>query len=326
MKIAVLGAGAWGTALSLSLASRHEVALWARNPRQADEMRRTQSNSRYLPGYTFPPGLRVESDLTSALDDAELALIVVPTSGFREVLKQIRGTDAPIVWGCKGFEAGSARLPHQVVEEELGRNSKAAVLSGPSFAEEVARGLPTAVTLASTDNNIARNIARQLHGTRLRIYHGADVIGVEIAGAVKNVLAIAAGISDGMQLGNNARAALMARGLAEMTRLGLALGGRMETFMGLAGMGDLFLTASSDLSRNRRVGLMLAKGMSLPSILNELGHVAEGVATSREVQRIAHSRNVEMPITHAICRVLHDGLAPDAALDELLNRKPKAEH
>lgn len=326
MKIAVLGAGAWGTALSLSLAARHEVALWCRDRRQADEMRRTQSNSRYLPGFVFPPGLHIETELQSTLASAKLVLVVVPTSGFREVLKKIRGSEAPIVWGCKGFEAVSAKLPHQVVEEELGQKAKAAVLSGPSFAEEVARGLPTAVTLASHDSHIARDIARQLHGNRLRIYHGADVVGVEVAGAVKNVMAIAAGISDGMNLGNNARAALMTRALAEMTRLGLALGGRMETFMGLAGMGDLFLTASSDLSRNRRVGLMLAQGKTLSSILEELGHVAEGVASAKEVQRLALTVNVDMPITHTICRVLHDGLAPDVALTELLSREPKAEH
>jgi glycerol-3-phosphate dehydrogenase (NAD(P)+) len=326
MKIAVLGAGAWGTALSLSLAARHEVALWCRGRRQADEMRRTQSNSRYLPGFVFPPGLHIETELQSTLASAKLVLVVVPTSGFREVLKKIRGSEAPIVWGCKGFEADSAKLPHQVVEEELGQKAKAAVLSGPSFAEEVARGLPTAVTLASHDSHIARDIARQLHGNRLRIYHGADVVGVEVAGAVKNVMAIAAGISDGMNLGNNARAALMTRALAEMTRLGLALGGRMETFMGLAGMGDLFLTASSDLSRNRRVGLMLAQRKTLSSILEELGHVAEGVASAKEVQRLALTVNVDMPITHTICRVLHDGLAPDVALTELLSREPKAEH
>jgi glycerol-3-phosphate dehydrogenase (NAD(P)+) len=326
MKIAILGAGAWGSALAISLSSRHEIVLWARDAEHTSEMQQTRSNARYLPGFAFPQSVQITGDLDLATNGAQLLLLVVPSSGLREVLKKLRGGKTPLVWGSKGFEANSAKLPHEIVEEERGASGHAAVLSGPSFAEEVAKGLPTAVTLASRDAAFANETAQQLHGSRLRIYHSADVMGVEIAGAVKNVLAIAAGISDGMQLGNNARAALMARGLAEMTRLGLALGGRMETFMGLAGMGDLFLTASSDLSRNRRVGLMLAKGMSLPSILSELGHVAEGVATSREVQRIADSRNVEMPITHAICRVLHDGLAPDAALHELLNRKPKAEH
>jgi glycerol-3-phosphate dehydrogenase (NAD(P)+) len=326
MKIAVLGAGAWGTALALSLAARHDVALWSRDRSQAEEMTRTKSNVRYLPGFALPAGLRIESDIDLTIGNAELVIAAVPTSGFREVLKQIRDVRVPIVWGCKGFEGGSAKLPHQVVEEELGESAQAAVLSGPSFAEEVAQGLPTAVTLASRDSEFARNTAKQLHGKRLRIYHSADVVGVEVAGAVKNVMAIAAGISDGMRLGNNARAALMTRGLAEMTRLGLALGGRMETFMGLAGMGDLFLTASSDLSRNRRVGLTLAEGRTLSSILQQLGHVAEGVASAKEVQKLAQSAQVDMPITHTICRVLHDGLAPDAALTELLRREPKAEH
>lgn len=325
MKIAVLGAGAWGSALAISLSARHDIVLWAKDAGDAARMRETRTNERYLSGFDLPQSIVITSEIAVAIGRAQLILIVVPTFALREVLKQIRGGAAALVWCCKGFEPGAAKLPHQVVDEELSERATA-VLSGPSFAEEVAQGLPTAVTLASCDNDFARDTARQLHGNRLRIYHSTDVIGVEVAGAVKNVMAIAAGISDGMKLGNNARAALMTRGLAEMTRLGLALGGRMETFMGLAGMGDLFLTASSDLSRNRRVGLMLAQGKTLSSILEELGHVAEGVTTSSEVQRIAHSRNVEMPITQAICHVLHDGLAPDAALNELLNRKPKAEH
>lgn len=326
MKIAILGAGAWGSALAISLSARHEVALWAKDQEHAAAMEQTRGNARYLPGFMFPPKVAVTNDLDSAMTDAQLLLLVMPSSALREVLKKLGRQEIPLVWGCKGFEARSAKLPHQVVEEELGPDAKAAVLSGPSFAEEVAQGLPTAVTLASRDAAFATDVARQLHSARLRIYSGSDVVGIEVAGAIKNVLAIAAGISDGMRLGNNARAALMTRGLAEMTRLGLKVGGRLETFMGLAGMGDLFLTASSDLSRNRRVGLMLAKGQTLSSILKELGHVAEGVATAREVHRLARSLNVEMPITQAICRVLYEGLAPDAALDELLNREPKTEH
>ena len=326
MKIAILGAGAWGSALAITLSARHDIVLWTNEPQHQQEMVRSGTNERYLPGFVLPSAVSITSDIDAAMSGAELALIAVPSSALREVLRKLPRRMVPLVWACKGFEAKSAKLPHQVVEEELGHQTSAAVLSGPSFAEEVARGLPTAVTLASRDTTYANETAKQLHSTRFRIYSGSDVIGVEIAGAVKNVLAIAAGISDGMQLGNNARAALMTRGLAEMTRLGLKLGGRMETFMGLAGMGDLFLTASSDLSRNRRVGLMLAKGQSLSSILSQLGHVAEGVASAREVQRLAHSAKVEVPITQAICRVLHEELAPDAALDELLNREPRTEH
>ncbi|MGH8726588.1 MAG: NAD(P)H-dependent glycerol-3-phosphate dehydrogenase [Burkholderiales bacterium] len=326
MKIAILGAGAWGTALALAFAARHEITLWLRDKDYGAAMRQTRENSRYLPGFSLPASLRIETDLALALADVELVVVVVPTAGFRQVLREIHGSAAPVIWGCKGFEVGSAKLPHQVIAEELKPDAKAAVLSGPSFAEEVARGLPTAVTLASDDPGFAREMAKQLHSARLRIYSSSDVVGVEVAGAVKNVLAMAAGISDGMNLGNNARAALMTRGLAEMTRLGLALGGRMETFMGLAGMGDLFLTASSDLSRNRRVGLMLARGKTLSSILEELGHVAEGVTTAKEVQRLGRLVNVDMPITQTICRVLGDGLAPDAALSELLSREPRTEH
>jgi glycerol-3-phosphate dehydrogenase (NAD(P)+) len=326
MRIAILGAGAWGSALAISLSGRHDVSVWTNESDHALEMQRTRANERYLPGFAFPPAVSITGDIETVTSGAELALIAVPSSALREVLQKLPQKRIPLVWACKGFEAQSAKLPHQVVEEELGDRASAAVLSGPSFAEEVAHGLPTAVTLASRDTTYANETAKQLHSTRLRIYSGSDVIGVEVAGAVKNVLAIAAGISDGMELGNNARAALMTRGLAEMTRLGLKLGGRMETFMGLAGMGDLFLTASSDLSRNRRVGLMLAKGQSLSSILSQLGHVAEGVASAREVQRLALSVDVEVPITQAICRVLHDGLAPGAALNELLNREPRTEH
>ncbi|MCL4471507.1 MAG: NAD(P)-dependent glycerol-3-phosphate dehydrogenase [Gammaproteobacteria bacterium] len=327
MKIAVLGAGAWGTALAISLAAQHDVRLWTRNPAQLAEMSKDRSNLRYLPGFDFPETLRIALMLEDALDQADLALIVVPTAGLRQVARQMAelGANVPLLWACKGFEAGTARLPHQVVAEELGGKLRCGVLSGPSFAQEVAKGLPTALTLASHDESFAHATALQLHSPRLRVYSSTDVVGVEIGAAVKNVMAIAAGISDGMGYGYNARAALITRGLAEISRLGTAMGGRPETFMGLAGAGDLILTCTGDLSRNRTVGLRLARGQKLETILAELGHVAEGVHTAGEVLHLAESMNVDMPITRAVCQVLFEGVPPGRAVEELLNREPKAE-
>ena len=327
MKIAVLGAGAWGTALAISLAAQHDVRLWTRNPAQLAEMSKDRSNRRYLPGFGFPETLRIALMLEDALDQADLALVVVPTAGLRQVARQMAelGANVPLLWACKGFEAGTARLPHQVVAEELGGKLRCGVLSGPSFAQEVAKGLPTALTLASHDESFAHATALQLHSPRLRVYSSADVVGVEIGAAVKNVMAIAAGISDGMGYGYNARAALITRGLAEISRLGAAMGGRPETFMGLAGAGDLILTCTGDLSRNRTVGLRLARGQKLATILAELGHVAEGVHTAGEVLHLAESMNVDMPITRAVCQVLFEGVPPGRAVEELLNREPKAE-
>ena len=328
MKIAVLGAGAWGTALAISLAARHEVRLWTRNPAQLAEMSAVRSNRRYLPGFPFPDSLRLELKLEQALDLADLALAVVPTAGFRPVLRQMAelGANMPLVWACKGFEAETAKLPHQVAAEELGGKVQCGVLSGPSFAQEVAQGLPTALTLASRDEPFAQAMALELHNPRLRVYSSTDVIGVEVGAAVKNVMAIAAGISDGMGYGYNARAALITRGLAEITRLGTALGGKPETFMGLTGAGDLILTCTGDLSRNRMVGLKLAQGLGLETILRDLGHTAEGVHTAREVRRLADSMKVDMPITHAVCQVLFEGLPPGRAVEGLLNREPRAEN
>lgn len=328
MKIAVLGAGSWGTAMAIHLAERHRVALWTRDPAQCEAMHATRCNERYLPGYTLPSGIEITDEFPEAIDRNELVLAAVTTAGLRETLRRYQktGAKAPLVWLCKGFERDEAKLPHQVCTEELGDAVPCGVLSGPSFAEEVAKGLPTALTLASADAGFARDAARTIHGSRLRVYSSADVVGVEVAGAVKNVMAIAAGICDGLRLGHNARAALITRGLAEMTRLGIALGGRPETFMGLAGAGDLILTCTGDLSRNRRVGLQLAKGMPLTSILQELGHVAEGVYTAHEVARLARRAAVEMPITEAVCRVLDDPAAAGEAVKALLEREPKAEY
>ena len=327
MKIAVLGAGAWGTALAISLAARHEVRLWARNPDQCAEMSEQRVNRRYLPGFPFPDAQRIELKLEQALDQADQALAVVPTAGFRQVARQIAelGAKMPLVWACKGFEAGMAKLPHQMVAEELGGKAQCGVLSGPSFAQEVAKGLPTALTLASRDEPFAHAMALQLHSPRLRVYSSTDVVGVEVGGAVKNVMAIAAGISDGMGYGYNARAALITRGLAEIARLGVTMGGRPETFVGLTGAGDLILTCTGDLSRNRTVGLRLARGEKLAAILGNLGHIAEGVNSAAEVLRLAQNMDVDMPITRAVCQVLFEGLPPGKAVEALLNREPKAE-
>jgi glycerol-3-phosphate dehydrogenase (NAD(P)+) len=325
--LAVIAAGAWGTALSVALGSRHEVALWARDAGLVREMRGTRENRRFLPGVPLPASVRVESDLASAIDGAGLLIAAAPLAGLRDTLRRLReaGSNAPLIWVCKGFEPGSGKLPHQVAAEELGEAAVCGVLTGPSFAEEIARGLPAALTLAAHDGEFARRVAAQLHGGRLRIYANDDLVGAEIAGAVKNVMAIAAGICDGLKFGHNARAALMTRGLAEITRLGVALGGKPATFMGLAGMGDLLLTCTGDLSRNRRVGLALAAGKSLPRILEELGHVAEGVGTAREAAALAQSLTIDMPITQAVDAVLHRGELPFDAVEKLLGRDPKVE-
>lgn len=327
MRIAVLGSGAWGTALAISFAARHEVSLWARDEAQATAMRDTHRNQRYLPDTQLPNDLTVTSDLAQALHDVELIIAAVPVSGLRPVMQQIASLSKPVgvIWLCKGIETITSLLPHQIVNETLPAAFPRGALTGPSFAQEVARGLPTALTLASNDGEFAQRTAKALHHSRLRIYSSTDVVGVEIGGAIKNVLAIAAGICDGMQMGLNARAALLTRGLAEMTRLGLQMGGRAETLGGLSGVGDLILTCTGDLSRNRQVGMLLAQRHSLSTILGELGHVAEGVYTAREVQRIAQQQGVEMPICQAVYRVLYENLAADKAVEALLSRQPGEE-
>jgi glycerol-3-phosphate dehydrogenase (NAD(P)+) len=327
MKVAVLGAGAWGTAIAISLARRHAVALWARDAGQRAAMRASRGNEKYLPGHAFPQQLAICDDIGLALKDAALALIGASTSGLRATLREARQAraDTPVIWLCKGFEPEHGKLPHEVAAEELPHDARSGALSGPSFAQEVAAGLPAAVTLASKDHDFAREAARILHGPAFRVYSSTDLVGVEVAGAVKNVIAIAAGICDGLRYGLNARAALMTRGLAEVARLGVALGGRAETFMGLSGAGDLILTCTGDLSRNRTVGLKLASGQPLAEILAELGHVAEGVNTARALEAIAARHGIEMPITRAVCRVLDDHREARAAAEELLQREPKAE-
>ena len=328
MKIAILGAGAWGTALAINLGARHQVTLWTVDAEHLAEMVSQRTNQRYLPDFPLPDSLQLTSVLAAAVDTADLALIVVPVAGLRETLRRVVacGKTVPVIWGCKGFEAQSAMLPHQVAQEEYAGVAPCGVLSGPSFAQEVAQRLPTALTLASDDEEFSRNIAAQLHTARLRVYSSRDVVGVETGGAVKNVITLAAGISDGMGFGHNARAALITRGLAEITRLGLKLGGHLETFMGLAGVGDLILTCTGDLSRNRQVGLMLATGRPLPDILHDLGHIAEGVYTAREVLRLSQELGVEMPITRAVCSILYDDVPARTAVEALLNREPKTEN
>ncbi|MHB1232632.1 MAG: NAD(P)H-dependent glycerol-3-phosphate dehydrogenase [Burkholderiales bacterium] len=328
MKVAVLGAGAWGTALAISLSSRHAVTLWGRDGAHIDTLLRERTNARYLPEFPLPDALCLTSDLAQAIRDAELIVVVVPTSGFRALLSALTqsGNTAPLVWASKGFEPGGAKLLHQVAAEVLPGHMPRGVLSGPSFAQEVARGLPCALTLAAQDAAFAQDAAAWLHHHHVRVYSSTDVVGVELGGAVKNVMAIAAGISDGMGSGYNARAALITRGLAEITRLGLALGGKLETFMGLAGVGDLILTCTGDLSRNRSVGLRLAQGLPLAAILKQLGHIAEGVHTCAEVLRMADKLKVDMPITRAVHGVMFEGVPPRQALEALLSREPKAEY
>ncbi len=319
-RIAVLGAGAWGTALAAVLSARHTVTLWARDAAQADAIARERRNRKYLPEIELPAQLAVSSRWP---EQADLLIAATPVAGLREVAARAAG--APLVWLCKGFESGSGLLPHQVVAQARGARAACGALSGPSFALEVARGLPCALTLASSSAAFARAAAETLHGGRLRVYFSTDLAGVEIGGAVKNVMAIAVGIADGLGLGQNARAALITRGLAEITRLGVALGGKAQTFMGLAGAGDLILTATGDLSRNRRVGQELARGRPLAGILGDLGHVAEGVHTAREVLRLAARHRVDMPITQAVNAVLDGRLAPPQAVERLLARDAKEE-
>lgn len=333
MKLVVLGAGAWGTAIAKVAAARHQLALWARDPDQVDAIARARENVRYLPGVAVDPRIVVTADWRAAIDGAELIVIATPTDALRATLESLAsigttaGATAPIVWLCKGFEARGAKLAHQVAAEVLGAGRAATStgpLSGPSFADEVARGLPAALTVAG-EPSFCERVTQALHGEALRIYSTDDVIGVEVGGAVKNVLAIATGVADALALGQNARAALITRGLAEITRLGVALGARAETFMGLTGVGDLILTCTGELSRNRRVGLLLGQGVPLPQALAQLGHVAEGVMSAPAVLSRARALGVDMPITAAVCALLHGTLSPREVVDRLLSREPKAE-
>lgn len=331
MNITILGAGAWGTAMTIPLSVRHNVVLWGRNADTMAAMAASRTATG-LPGITLPAQLQVTSDFEQAVahvshpDVPSLLIIGSSVSGLRNLCDKLQHRPIPnIVWLCKGMEEHTRLLPHQIVASILGDTVPAGVLSGPSFAIEVAKGLPCALTIASGDEHLRTLVTDAAHGDTIRIYSSDDVVGVEIGGAVKNILAIATGAADGMQLGLNARAALITRGLAEITRLGIAMGGKAETFMGLSGMGDLILTCTGDLSRNRRVGLALAAGKQLDAIVAELGQVAEGVRCAKEVRSLSQEMGVSMPITHAIASVLFDKLPLDKTIKQLMTRVPREE-
>jgi len=302
--------------------------LYGRSTEQCARISRDRVNAKYLPALSLPETLQVTDKLNTAIDHSAdgLTLIATPTDALRSVVRHVSaiGSNAPLVWLCKGFEQSSEQLPHQIAREELGHRPNAGPLSGPSFASEVARGMPTALTVAGT-SEFCELVTSALHGGALRIYSTDDVMGVEVGGAVKNVMAIATGISDALELGLNARAALVTRGLAEITRFGVALGARAETFTGLTGIGDLILTATGDLSRNRQVGLTLGRGATLRAAVADLGHVAEGVRSAHAVLARARQFDVDMPITEAVCAVLDGALTPSEALHALLAREPKVE-
>ena len=326
MNLTVLGAGAWGTALAVSIAPRHPTRLWARDAGQCEQLSLARCNARYLPGVTLPAALVVQADFEAALEHARDGLVIVatPMSALREMLQRIGTRAAGVLWLCKGLDPAGGLLGHELARE-VGLQVPSGVLSGPSFAIEVARGQPTALVAASTDAALCRVAVQALHSEQLRLYTSDDPVGVEVGGAVKNVLAIATGIADGMQLGLNARAALITRGLAEMTRLGVALGARAQTFMGLSGLGDLVLTATGDLSRNRTVGQWLAQGRPLARILIDLGHVAEGVDSAPRVAQRARALGVDMPITQAVVEVLAGSVTPALALERLMGRGARSE-
>jgi glycerol-3-phosphate dehydrogenase (NAD(P)+) len=327
--VAVMGSGSWGTALALLLARNgHVIRLWGHNTDHVAQLQKQRENRRYLPDHRFPSNLTVHADLTSTIRDVDLVLVVVPSQAYGVTVKRIAVELAPsagFAWATKGLEHGTGRFLHQVTREILGDYRPPAMVSGPSFAREVASGLPTAITVASPDTAHARRVAALLHGPTMRAYTSADITGVEIGGAVKNVLAIAAGVADGLGFGANARAALITRGLAEMVRLGEAVGGRRETFMGLTGVGDLVLTCTDNQSRNRRFGLAIGNGGTAAEAQATIGQVVEGAIAARELMRLARQHGVDMPITDQIDRILHQGQPPRQAVETLLAREPKAE-
>ncbi len=337
MKIIVLGAGAWGTALAVNAsvhhAAGHQLTLWARDVDQLRAMQASGVNSRYLPEVRLPDALRLSAaPLQSAVEGQDLVVLASPVAGIRGLLTELAGLSAPVVWLAKGFEAplaSSERAPQGLMVHEIraqvAPTLRCGVLSGPGFAREVAQGLPTALVAASEHSLVRQALVEAFHNPTLRVYANDDLVGAEVGGAVKNVLAIATGFCDGLKLGLNARAALITRGLVEITRLGVALGARTDTFMGLSGMGDLVLTATGDLSRNRQVGLLLAQGLSLQEAVASLGHVAEGVYSARTVVRRAQALGVEMPISQAVVALLDGQLHPQQAVAMLMGREPAPE-
>ncbi|AJC47669.1 Glycerol-3-phosphate dehydrogenase [NAD(P)+] [Xanthomonas sacchari] len=328
-KIAVLGAGSWGTALA-SLTARHgyPTVLWGRDAVVAEAIGQRHENPRYLPGIALPEGLQATTDLAAAIDGADWILVVVPSHAFTETLRQIaplRPAQAGVAWATKGFEPGSGRFLHEVAQEILGEDVPLAVVTGPSFAKEVALDLPTAVTVHG-DAAFAQQVADAMHGPTFRAYTGDDMVGAELGGAMKNVLAVATGVADGMELGLNARAGLITRGLNEMLRLAAAIGAKPETLMGLAGLGDLVLTCTGDLSRNRRLGLALGRGQPLQEAVRAIGQVVESVQTADEVMRQAERHGIDLPISNAVRAVLHGELTPAVGLQQLLAREQKPEY
>ena len=303
--------------------------MWGRDAVQIERMAADNCNERYLPGVEFPETLRAEADLETCLKGCRDILIAVPSHGLRETLIRLQpllSGDERICWATKGFELHTGKLPHQVAAEVLGESLSMAVLSGPTFANEVGAGLPTALTIAANDAEFANDLAKMLSGDKFRAYTSEDMIGVEVGGAVKNVLAIGAGLSDGLGFGANTRIALINRGLIEMTRLGIALGARQDTFMGLAGMGDLVLTCTDNLSRNRRMGLALAGGMTIEEAQEEIQQVVEGVLAAKAVHEVAERMQVEMPICQQIYRILYEGVPPKEAVGALMGRALRPEH
>jgi glycerol-3-phosphate dehydrogenase (NAD(P)+) len=328
--IAVLGAGSWGTGLALQLdRSGSRAIMWDRDTDNLSKIRSTRRNQRYLPDIEIPVSIDIEDDILTAVKAADHVLVVTPSHAFAATLKIIREVLKPgqgIAWACKGFEPGSGRLLHQVALELLPAGTPLAIVTGPSFAKEVAMNLPTAVTVAGPDRIFAKLMADALHGGRFRAYTSDDIIGAELGGAVKNVMAVATGICDGMNLGDNARAALITRGLAEMMRLGAALNAKPETLMGLAGAGDLILTCTGDLSRNRRLGLQLGKGNTVDQAVEQIGQVVEGINSAAEVQRLAIKHDINMPITEQVNGIIHKGWDPVEGVARLLAREQKAEY
>jgi glycerol-3-phosphate dehydrogenase (NAD(P)+) len=329
--IAILGAGSWGTALALYLARLGQaVRLWAHDPHVIATMQAQRTNNRYLPGYLFPDSLQPVADLAETIQDSGDILIAVPSVAFRGILTSLKpylpAKTIRIVWVTKGLDPQSGKLLHDVALEILGNKHEYAILSGPSFAKEVAEGLPTAIVAASHHTEFANDLVARFNSPVFRVYSSTDIIGVEMGGIVKNVLAIATGISDGMKLGANARSALITRGLTEIVRLGMALGGQQDTFMGLTGLGDLVLTCTDDQSRNRRFGLALSKNKTAQEAENEIGQVVEGKRNAELIMRLAAQYHVEMPITEAVWEILRGNLTPHQAMQLLLSREPKAEN
>lgn len=328
MKACVLGAGSWGTALAIVLAGNgHETVLWGRDGDACRRMARERRNARYLPDHLFPDRLEPVAELDVGLRDTSLAVVAVPSHALRDAFGAIVRAGCPswVVWATKGFDPDTGGLAHEVARELLGPDVVLGVLSGPTFAGEIAAGLPAAVTLACTDEAAAGDLAQAFRSERLRVYTSTDVTGVEVGGAIKNVLAVAAGIADGLGFGANARAALVTRGLVELMRLGEALGGRRETFMGLAGLGDLLLTCTDDQSRNRRFGLLIGRGAGVAEAEREVGQVVEGRRAAAIAAGHAARLGIEMPITAAVVRVLAGDVSPREAVSELLSRAPRPE-